>query len=56
MSTTRRIAVAGHSEGGAIAMQAAAREKKIASLVLIATAATTAPSWCSSSSGASWIG
>jgi pimeloyl-ACP methyl ester carboxylesterase len=37
----RRIAVAGHSEGGAIALQAAAREKKIASLVLIATSATS---------------
>jgi pimeloyl-ACP methyl ester carboxylesterase len=33
----RRIAVAGHSEGGAVAMLAATREKKIASLVLIAT-------------------
>ena len=32
----RRIAVAGHSEGGAVAMLAAAHEKKIASLVLIA--------------------
>jgi pimeloyl-ACP methyl ester carboxylesterase len=32
----RRIAVAGHSEGGAVAMLAATREKKIASLVLIA--------------------
>lgn len=33
---SRRIAVAGHSEGGAIALLAAAREDKIASLVLIA--------------------
>ena len=32
----KRIAVAGHSEGGAVAMLAAAREDKIASLVLIA--------------------
>ncbi|MEP6914034.1 MAG: alpha/beta fold hydrolase [Acidobacteriota bacterium] len=30
------ISVAGHSEGGAVAMLAAAREKKIASLVLVA--------------------
>jgi pimeloyl-ACP methyl ester carboxylesterase len=37
----RRLAVAGHSEGGAIAMLAAAREKKITSLVLISTAGTT---------------
>jgi pimeloyl-ACP methyl ester carboxylesterase len=37
----RRIAVVGHSEGGAIALQAAAREKKIASLVLMATSATS---------------
>ena len=33
----RRIAVAGHSEGGAVALLAAAREKKIGSLILIAT-------------------
>jgi hypothetical protein len=33
----RRIAVAGHSEGGAVAMLAAAREDRIASLVLIAS-------------------
>lgn len=33
---SRRIAAAGHSEGGAVAMLAAAHEKKIASLVLIA--------------------
>ena len=33
----RRIAVVGHSEGGMIAMLAAAREKKIGSLVLLAT-------------------
>jgi len=32
----QRIAVAGHSEGGAIALLAAAHEKKISSLVLIA--------------------
>ncbi len=32
----RRIAVAGHSEGGAVAMLAAAREKKIGKLILIA--------------------
>ena len=32
----RRIAVAGHSEGGSVAMLAAASEKKIASLVLVA--------------------
>jgi hypothetical protein len=32
---SRRIAVAGHSEGGAIAMIAAAREKKIGSLILL---------------------
>jgi pimeloyl-ACP methyl ester carboxylesterase len=37
----RRLAVAGHSEGGSIAMLAAAREKKITSLVLISTAGTT---------------
>jgi len=37
----RRITVAGHSEGGAIAMLAAAREKKIGSLVLMATNGTT---------------
>ena len=36
----RRIAVAGHSEGGAVAMLAAAREKKISSLVLIAAPGT----------------
>jgi pimeloyl-ACP methyl ester carboxylesterase len=38
---SRRIAVAGHSEGGDIAMLAAAREKKISALVLIATNGTT---------------
>jgi len=32
----KRIAVAGHSEGGAVAMLAAAREEQISSLVLIA--------------------
>ena len=36
----RRIAVAGHSEGGAVAMLAAAREKKISALVLIAAPGT----------------
>lgn len=35
-----RISVAGHSEGGAVAMIAAAREKNIASLVLIAAPGT----------------
>jgi pimeloyl-ACP methyl ester carboxylesterase len=37
----RRIAVAGHSEGGAVGMLAAGREQKIASLVLIASPGTT---------------
>lgn len=37
----RRIALAGHSEGGAVAMLAAAHEDKVASLVLIATPGTT---------------
>jgi len=37
----KRIAVAGHSEGGAVAMLAATREKKIASLVLVAAPGTT---------------
>ncbi len=37
----RRITVAGHSEGGAVAMMAAGKEKKISSLVLIATPGTT---------------
>ena len=37
----RRIAVAGHSEGGAIALLAAAREKKIDAVVLIAATGTT---------------
>jgi len=37
----RRLAVAGHSEGAAVAMLAAAREKKIKSLVLIAAAGST---------------
>jgi len=37
----RRVTVVGYGEGGAIALQAAAREKKIASLVLVATAGTT---------------
>jgi pimeloyl-ACP methyl ester carboxylesterase len=38
---SRRIAAAGHSEGGAVAMLAAAREKKIASVVLIAAPGLT---------------
>jgi pimeloyl-ACP methyl ester carboxylesterase len=37
----REIAVAGHGQGGAVAMLAAAREKKIASLVLLAAVGTT---------------
>ncbi len=37
----RRVTVVGYGEGGAIALQAAAREKKIASLVLVATAGTS---------------
>jgi dipeptidyl aminopeptidase/acylaminoacyl peptidase len=37
----RRIAVVGHSEGGTIAMLAAEREKKIGSLVLMATSGST---------------
>lgn len=37
---SRRIAVIGHSEGGAMAMLAAAREKKIASVVLMAAMGT----------------
>jgi pimeloyl-ACP methyl ester carboxylesterase len=36
----RHIVVAGHSEGGAVAMLAAARENKIASLILIAAPGT----------------
>ena len=36
----RRITVVGHSEGGSVAMIAAAKEKKIASLVLVATPGT----------------
>ena len=36
----KRIAVAGHSEGGAVAMLAAAREKQITSLILIAAPGT----------------
>jgi uncharacterized protein len=36
----KRIAVAGHSEGGAVAMLAAARENQIASLILIAAPGT----------------
>ena len=38
---SRRIAVAGHGEGGAIAMLAAAREKKIGSLILLDASGTT---------------
>lgn len=37
---SHRIALAGHSEGGAVAMIAASRDKKVASLVLIAASAT----------------
>jgi pimeloyl-ACP methyl ester carboxylesterase len=37
----RHLAVLGHSEGGAVAMLAAAREKKIAALVLVATIGVT---------------
>jgi uncharacterized protein len=37
----RHIAVAGHSEGGAVAMLAAAREKKIASLILMGAPGTS---------------
>jgi uncharacterized protein len=37
----RRIAVAGHSEGGTIGMLAAEREKKIGSLILMATSGST---------------
>jgi pimeloyl-ACP methyl ester carboxylesterase len=38
---TRRITVVGHGEGGAVAMLAAAREKKIDSLVLLGAPGTT---------------
>ncbi len=38
---SRRIAVVGHSEGGTIGMLAAEREKKIGSLVLMATSGTS---------------
>ena len=38
---TKRIAVAGHGEGGSIALIAAAKEKRIASLILMGTAAST---------------
>jgi pimeloyl-ACP methyl ester carboxylesterase len=38
---SRRITVAGHGEGGMIAMLAASREKKIGSLVLMATSGTS---------------
>jgi pimeloyl-ACP methyl ester carboxylesterase len=37
----RRIAVVGHSEGGAVAMIAASKEKKISSLVLVAATGST---------------
>jgi pimeloyl-ACP methyl ester carboxylesterase len=37
----RRLTAAGHSEGGTIAMLAAAREKKITSVVLLSTPGTT---------------
>jgi hypothetical protein len=37
----KRIAAAGHSEGGWVALLAASREKKISSLILIGTAGTT---------------
>jgi len=38
---SRRIAVVGHSEGGSVAMLAGAKEKRIASLVLVATIGST---------------
>jgi pimeloyl-ACP methyl ester carboxylesterase len=38
---SQRIAVLGYGEGGSAALLAAGREKKIASLILVATAATT---------------
>ena len=38
---TRRITVAGHGEGAAIGMLAGAREKKVATLVLMAASGTT---------------
>jgi uncharacterized protein len=38
---SRRLTVMGHSEGGTVALQAAAREKKITSIVLLATPGTT---------------
>ena len=37
----RRMAVVGHSEGGSVAMIAAAKEKKIASIVLVAATGST---------------
>ena len=37
----KRIAVVGHSEGGAVAMMAAAKEKRVAALVLVATNGVT---------------
>lgn len=37
----KRIAVAGHSEGGAVGLIAAGREKKIANLILVGTPGTT---------------
>ena len=38
---SKRIAVLGYGDGGAVAMLAAAREKRISSLVLVATIGTT---------------
>ncbi len=37
----RRIAVLGHSEGGALAMMAAAKEKRVAAVALVAAVGTT---------------
>src|SRR6185503_280860 len=37
----KRIAVVGHSEGGTVALMAAAKEKRVAAAVLIATPGTT---------------
>lgn len=41
----KRIAVVGHGEGAWVAMLAASREKRIASVVSIAGASTTGPEW-----------
>jgi hypothetical protein len=38
---TKRIAVVGHSEGGSVAMLAAAKEKRVGALVLVATIGVT---------------